>query len=179
MITILKQDDIRRATARIASMVLEANKGVEDLVIIGIRTRGMVLARRLQAEIKKIEGETLPLCNLDITLHRDDLSEENCSSAFLGGEIDFNGKNVVLCDDVVYTGRTIRAAIAAINGVGRAKTIRLYALIDRGHRELPFRADGVGKNVPTSSQEKLVVRLEELDGEDAVYLLKKDEELEE
>ena len=171
MITIMKQEDIRRATTRVASMVLEANKGIEDLVIVGIRARGEILARRLQAEIKKIEGVTLPLGVLEIAP-----SDDGYTAVLSDGEnaFDLNGKNVILVDDVMYTGRKIRAAL---NCMENAKTVRLYTLIDRGHRELPFRADGVGKNVPTSSQEKIVVRLEEADGEDAVYLLKQDEEL--
>ncbi|MBO5045479.1 MAG: bifunctional pyr operon transcriptional regulator/uracil phosphoribosyltransferase PyrR [Clostridia bacterium] len=179
MITIMEKEGIDRAIARIASEAVEHNDGVQDLVIIGIRTRGVIVARRLQEAIAKQEGVLLPVGILDIALQRDDLLSGTCRAVFKGSEIDFdvNGKNVILCDDVMYTGRTIRAAISALNGMGRAKNIRLYTLVDRGHRELPFRADGTGKNVPTSSREKIVVHFKETDGKEGVYLLKENETL--
>ncbi len=172
MITVMKEEDISRAIARIASEALELNDGTEDLVIVGIRTRGVIVAKRMQEEIRKMEGVTVPMGILDIALQRDDLLSDTCEIDF-----DLNGKNVALCDDVMYTGRTVRAAIAALNSLGRAKSVRLYALVDRGHRELPFRADAVGKNVPTSSAEKVVAHFRETDGDEGVYLLKNGEEL--
>ena len=180
MITIMEKEGIRRAIARLASMAVESNKGTQDLVIMGIRTRGVIVARRMQEEIRTLEGVTLPLGILDISLQRDDLLTGECTAVYKGSEVDFavDGKNVILCDDVMYTGRTIRAAIAAINSLGRAKTVRLYTLVDRGHRELPFRADGIGKSVPTSSTESVVVHFEETDGNEGVFLLKRGETLE-
>lgn len=177
MLTILDGEGVRRAITRLAMEAVELNKGTDDLVIVGIRTRGVVFARRLQGEIARLEGKILPLGILDIALYRDDLLEGKCDAVFKGSEIDFDieGKNVVLCDDVLYTGRTVRAALSALGSLGRAKTVRLLVLADRGHRELPFRADGAGKNFPTSSQEKIVVRFRETDGKEGVYLLKKGE----
>lgn len=179
MITVMKEEDISRAIARIASEALELNDGTEDLVIVGIRTRGVIVAKRMQEEIRKMEGVTVPMGILDIALQRDDLLSDTCGAVFKGSEIDFdlNGKNVALCDDVMYTGRTVRAAIAALNSLGRAKSVQLYALVDRGHRELPFRADAVGKNVPISSAEKVVAHFRETDGDEGVYLLKNGEGL--
>ena len=177
MITRLESDGVRRAVTRLAMEAVESNKGVDDLVIVGIRTRGAVLAQRMQKEIARLEKKVLPIGILDIALYRDDLLSGNCDAVFKGSEIDFDidGKNVILCDDVLYTGRTVRAALAALSALGRAKTVRLFCLVDRGHRELPIRAEGVGKSIPTSRAEKIVVRFSEIDGEDAVYLLKKDE----
>ncbi len=179
MITIMNKEQMRFAVKRLASSALEANGGVDDLVIVGVRTRGVILARRLQEEIAREENKLLPVGVLDIVLQRDDLLSEQCTAVFRGSEIDFEieGKNVLLCDDVMYTGRTARAALAALADIGRAKTVRLYTLVDRGHRELPFRPDGVGKNVPSSSEENVIVRFEETDGSDGVYLLKKGEQL--
>ena len=179
MIKILEEDGVRRAVTRLSMQAVESNKGTENLVLVGIRTRGAVLAQRMQKEIKRLEGVELPCGILDIALYRDDLLSGSCDAVFKGSEIDFDldDKNVVLCDDVLYTGRTVRAALAALSSLGRAKSIRLFCLVDRGHRELPFRAEGVGKNVPTSRDEKIVVRLKEVDGADGVLLLKKDETL--
>ncbi len=173
---ILDETAIARAVRRLASEAAEKS-GVENMALIGIRTRGVILARRMHDELLRLEGVDVPLGILDISLYRDDLLSGNCDAVFKGSEIAFEleGKQVVLCDDVLYTGRTVRAAIAALSAMGRADSIRLYCLVDRGHRELPFRADGVGKNVPTSREEKIVVHFKETDGEDNVYLLKKGE----
>lgn len=175
MVTILDEKAIDRAVRRLAAEATESCGGT-DFVLIGIRTRGVILARRLQAEIKRNEGAEIPLGILDISLYRDDLLT-GCDAVFKGSEIDFDleGRKVILCDDVLYTGRTVRAALSALSAMGRAESLKLFCLIDRGHRELPFRADGIGKNVPSSKEEKIVVRFRETDGEDAVYLLKKDE----
>ncbi len=173
MITILDMEGVRRAVRRLASEVVERNKGTQDLVIVGIRTRGVVLARRIAQEIKRMEGVEIPVGVLDVSLFRDDLLSGDCEAVFKGSEIGFKieGKNVALCDDVMYTGRTVRSALAALATLGRPKTVRLYTLADRGHRELPFRPDGVGKNVPTAKTEKVLVHFEELDGEEGVFLI--------
>ena len=173
--TILNEEEIRRTIVRLSMEAVERNKGTEDLVLVGIRTRGVILARRMRREIERIEGAALPLGILDISLYRDDLLSGSCDAVFKGSEMDFSvdGKNVALCDDVLYTGRTVRAALAALTSMGRAKSVRLYTPVDRGHRELPFRADGVGKNVPTSKEEKILVHFRETDGEDGVFLVKK------
>ena len=169
---ILTGDEMRRAVTRLAMQAVESCKGT-DFVLIGIRTRGVILARRMQREIARLEGVEVPLGILDISLYRDDLLD-GCDAVFKGSEIDFDldGRTVVLCDDVLYTGRTVRAALAALASMGRARAIRLFTLIDRGHRELPFRADGVGKSVPTSRRERVVVRFTETDGADGVELYK-------
>lgn len=169
---ILTGDEMRRAVTRLAMQAVECCKGT-DFVLIGIRTRGVILARRMQREIARLEGVQVPLGILDISLYRDDLLD-GCDAVFKGSEIDFDldGRTVVLCDDVLYTGRTVRAALAALASMGRARAIRLFTLIDRGHRELPFRADGVGKSVPTSRRERVVVRFMETDGADSVELYK-------
>ena len=169
---ILTGDEMRRAVTRLAMQAVESCKGT-DFVLIGIRTRGVILARRMQREIARLEGVQVPLGILDISLYRDDLLG-GCDAVFKGSEIDFDldGRTVVLCDDVLYTGRTVRAALAALASMGRARAVRLFTLIDRGHRELPFRADGVGKSVPTSRKERVVVRFTETDGADGVELYK-------
>ena len=169
---ILNADEMRRAVTRLAMQAVEAEKGT-DFVLIGIRTRGVILARRMQAEIERLEGVRVPLGILDIALYRDDLLD-GCDAVFRGSEVDFDieGRHVVLCDDVIFTGRTVRAARAALSSMGRAGSVRLFALIDRGHRELPFRADGVGKNVPTARSERITVHFTETDGADSVDLYK-------
>ena len=169
---IMDEQAIRRALNRISHEIIEANKGVEDVVIVGIRTRGVPLANRVAAGIKRIEGIDVPVGMLDITLYRDDLSTLAYQPIVHGTEIlaDINDKVVVLVDDVLYTGRTVRAALDAVIDLGRPKTIQLAVLVDRGHRELPIRADYVGKNVPTSSQEVIGVRLIDIDGEDKVVI---------
>lgn len=169
---ILNAEEMRRVITRLAMQAAEAEKGT-DFVLIGVRTRGVILARRMQAELARLEGVNVPVGILDISLYRDDLLD-GCDAVFKGSEVDFDieGKNVVLCDDVIFTGRTVRAALAAISSMGRAKSVRLFTLIDRGHRELPFRADGVGKNVPTARTERIVVHFTETDGADSVELYK-------
>jgi len=175
---IMDREGIRRALTRIAHEILERNKGTEDLVLIGIRRRGVPLARRLAEKIKEIEGSVVPVGVLDITLYRDDLSTMHHQPVVRQTEVNFpvKGKKVVLVDDVLYTGRTIRAAMDAIMDLGRPRNIQLAALVDRGHRELPIRADYVGKNVPTSRRELVAVRLAETDGvEDQVAILEKND----
>lgn len=169
---ILTGDEMRRAVTRLAMQAVESCKGT-DFVLIGIRTRGVILARRMQREIARLEGVEVPLGILDISLYRDDLLD-GCDAVFKGSEIafDLDGRMVVLCDDVLYTGRTVRAALSALASMGRARAVRLFTLIDRGHRELPFRADGVGKSVPTSRKESVVVHFTETDGTDSVELYK-------
>lgn len=167
-------DDIavERSIVRIAHQILEKNRGVDKLCIIGIKTRGVPLASRLVKAIHKIEGVTVDMGVLDISLYRDDLMEVNKDPKLNATDIPFSvvGKNVILVDDVIYTGRTVRAALDAIINIGRPATIQLAVLIDRGHRELPIRADYVGKNIPTSKSEVVAVHMEECDGETCVQL---------
>ena len=169
---IMDSDAIRRALVRIAHEIIEKNKGVEDVVIVGIRTRGVPLAQRIAAEVSSIENCEMTVGMLDITLYRDDLSTLGYNPVVHGTDINFDlsGKHVILVDDVLYTGRTIRAALDAVIDMGRPKTIQLAVLVDRGHKELPIRADYVGKNVPTSQKETIEVVLNEIDGEDEVYI---------
>ena len=170
--SIMDADGIRRALIRIAHEITEKNKGVENVAIVGIRTRGVPLAARIAEEVKKIEGVAVPTGSLDITLYRDDLTTMGYNPVIHGTEIDFDvtGKNIVLVDDVLYTGRTIRAALDALIDMGRPNSIQLAVLIDRGHRELPIRADYAGKNVPTSRKEIIEVTLEEEGKTDEVIL---------
>ncbi|MDN4594991.1 bifunctional pyr operon transcriptional regulator/uracil phosphoribosyltransferase PyrR [Polycladomyces subterraneus] len=172
--TILDEAAIRRALTRIAHEILERNKGVENTVLVGIRTRGIYLARRLSERIQQIEGVSVPVGELDITLYRDDLTEKAEQPEVRGSEIpvEIHGKKVILVDDVLYTGRTVRAAMDALIDMGRPRMIQLAVLIDRGHRELPIRPDYVGKNVPTSQNELVAVLLQESDGLDAVEIRK-------
>lgn len=169
---ILNREEMRRAVMRLSMEIIEKNKGTQDLVLVGIRPRGIILAKKMRREIARIEGIELPLGVLDITRHRDDLTEKEREAEYAGSEIDFSldNKNVALIDDIMYTGRTVRAAVSALFALGQPKSIRLYTLIDRGHRELPFRPDGVGKNVPTSSEEIVKVHFIETDGDDCVIL---------
>ncbi len=167
---IMDVEDMARATKRIAHEIVEANKGIKDLVLVGIRRRGVPLAHRIAEAITEFEGKNVPVGTLDITLYRDDLQLVAKQPVLRKTEFPFGveGKVVVLVDDVLYTGRTIRAAMDEIMDFGRPKAIRLAVLIDRGHRELPIRADYVGKNVPTSGREIISVKLREQDGEDSV-----------
>ena len=169
---IMTAEEIRRATTRISHEIVEKQAGTDGLVLVGIQRRGVPLARRLAASIAEHEGVELPVGALDITFYRDDLSLVASSPIVKGTRIpfDLNGATVVLVDDVLFTGRTIRAAMDALVDFGRPKAIRLAVLIDRGHRELPIRADHVGKNVPTSREETVRVHVEEFDDEDAVEL---------
>jgi pyrimidine operon attenuation protein/uracil phosphoribosyltransferase len=169
---LLGADDIRRAVARLAHEVVERNEGVESLVLVGLRTRGIPLAQRLQQRILEFEGTEPPLGALDITLYRDDVHQRVPRSLSPTSiPVDISDKTVVLVDDVLFTGRTIRAALDALIDLGRPRAIQLVCLVDRGHRELPIRPDYVGKNVPTSRHEKVAVRLREIDGVDEVVLL--------
>ena len=169
---LLGADDIRRAVARLAHEVVERNQGVDSLVLVGLRTRGIPLARRIQQRIREYEGAEVPLGELDITLYQDDVHQRAPRTLRPTAiPVDVSDKTVVLVDDVLYTGRTIRAALDALIDLGRPRAIQLLCLIDRGHRELPIRPDYVGKNVPTSQREKVAVRLEEVDGVDEVVLI--------
>jgi pyrimidine operon attenuation protein/uracil phosphoribosyltransferase len=174
---ILDKEAISRALMRIAHEILEKNKGTKDLCLIGIRNRGAFLAKRLAGCVESIEKEIPCVGALDITLYRDDLTLVASQPLVHKTEIDFdiNDKNIILVDDVLYTGRTVRAALDALIDFGRPKTIQLAVLIDRGHRELPIRADYVGKNIPTSNTETVEVRLQESDGKDEVVIIEKND----
>lgn len=175
---VMGESEIKRTLVRIAHEIVEKNKGVSNLVLIGIRTRGVFLAERLAQEIFKIEEKEIPVGTLDITLYRDDLSLVARQPLVLKTEIPFDvsQKKIVLIDDVLYTGRTIRAAMDAIVDLGRPWVIQLAVLVDRGHRELPIRADYIGKNLPTSKKEIVKVKLKEVDGEDRVGIVIKEKE---
>jgi pyrimidine operon attenuation protein/uracil phosphoribosyltransferase len=168
---ILSADDMRRALTRIAHEILERNAGPDGLVLIGLHTRGVPLAQRLTATITRLEHTTVPVGQLDITLHRDDLRSRSIRPVRVSQiPMSVDGMVVVLVDDVLYTGRTARAALDALIDFGRPRKVQLAVLIDRGHRELPIRADYVGKNVPTAHDELILVRLCETDGRDEVVL---------
>jgi pyrimidine operon attenuation protein / uracil phosphoribosyltransferase len=170
---VLDAGEIRRALTRIAHEVLERNKGADDLVLVGIPTRGVPLARRLARRLEEIEDRTVPVGELDVTMYRDDLRSQPvrtpAATTVPHGGID--DKVAVLVDDVLFSGRTIRAALDALNDLGRPRAVRLAVLVDRGHRELPIRADHVGKNLPTSLAERVRVRLTEVDGVDEVRIV--------
>jgi pyrimidine operon attenuation protein/uracil phosphoribosyltransferase len=168
---VLDETALDRALTRIAHEILERNGGAKELAFVGLRTRGVTLAQRLNAKIAAIDGTTLPVGTLDITLYRDDLDMRG-APVIRGTDIPFSIKNktVVLVDDVLFTGRTIRAALDALIDLGRPKMIQLAILVDRGHRELPIRPDYIGKNLPTSKRETVAVRLREHDGEDRVVI---------
>lgn len=169
---VLTGDDINRAVRRIAHEILEANKGAKGLVLLGIPTRGAHLGRRLAGALQEVEGAQIPVGTLDITMYRDDLRRQPTrameTTRLPEGGID--GQAVVLVDDVLYSGRTVRAALDSIADLGRPRVVRLAVLVDRGHRELPIRADYVGKNLPTSHAERVMVRLKEADGVDGVWI---------
>ncbi|MGV7221279.1 MAG: bifunctional pyr operon transcriptional regulator/uracil phosphoribosyltransferase PyrR [Nitrospinales bacterium] len=169
----LNNQDINRALTRIAHEILEKNKGSENLAIVGIRTRGVYIARRLINKLKEIEKIDIPLGILDITLYRDDLGTGMQNPALKNTDIPFpiDEMKIILCDDVLFTGRTIRAAIDELMDFGRPASVQLAALIDRGHRELPIRPDYVGKNLPTSREMKVKVKLVEEDDEDQVIIV--------
>jgi pyrimidine operon attenuation protein/uracil phosphoribosyltransferase len=172
---ILSTDDIRRAITRIAHEIAERNEGVGSVVLVGIRRRGVPLAQRIASTLADFEGERVPVGTLDITLYRDDLGLRGPAPIVRSTSIplDITGRTVVLVDDVLYTGRTVRAALDALADLGRPARIQLAVLIDRGHRELPIRADFVGKNVPTANDERIETRLSEVDGgEDGVFIVR-------
>ncbi len=170
---IVDKEGFDRILTRISHEILEKNTGSKDLVLIGMRTRGEFIARRIQEKINSIDKGNIPFGVLDVTLYRDDfrtrLKQPDVSVSNI--TFDINEKNVVLVDDVLYTGRTVRSALNALMDFGRPSTIQLCILVDRGHRELPIRADYVGKNVPTSNNEEIKVKMNEIDGEDAIYLV--------
>ena len=168
---VLDADQIARACARMAHQILEANRGADGLILLGIPTRGVTLAHRLAAAMSAVEGTQIPVGALDVTMYRDDLRRQPTRAV---GRTDVpapvDDGVVVLVDDVLYSGRTVRAALDALGNLGRPRAVRLAVLVDRGHRELPIRADFVGKNLPTSLAETVVVSLEEIDGTDAVTI---------
>jgi pyrimidine operon attenuation protein/uracil phosphoribosyltransferase len=174
---VLDEAALDRALTRIAHEILERNDGAKNLAFVGLRTRGVTLAQRLVQAIARIDGATLPVGALDITLYRDDLDLRGVP-VVRGTEIPFSikGKTVILVDDVLFTGRTIRAALDAIIDLGRPQSVQLAILVDRGHRELPIRPDYIGKNLPTSRRESVAVRLREHDGEDRVVIQEPEEE---
>jgi pyrimidine operon attenuation protein/uracil phosphoribosyltransferase len=170
--SVLEAPDIRRALTRIAHEILERTKGGRDLVLLGIPTRGVTLAQRLARRIEEVEGHAVPQGSLDVTMYRDDLRMRP-ARALGRTELPPEGVDdrvVVLIDDVLYSGRTVRAALDALNDLGRPRAVQLATLVDRGHREIPIRADYVGKNLPTSAKETVRVLVEEVDGRDAVLL---------
>jgi len=174
MPVVMDADRIGRTLARIAHEILERNKGVGELALVGVRSRGVPLAKRLARQIKEITGDEVPTGSLDITLYRDDLMKNAVGPqpVVRRTEIPFSidGRKILLVDDVLYTGRTTRAALDALIDFGRPKAIQLIVLVDRGHRELPIKADYVGKNLPTALDESVQVRLQEIDGRDEVVL---------
>lgn len=171
----MDQTALQRALKRIAHEIIEKNEGIENVCLIGIRTRGVPLADYIQDYIEEIEGVRLPVGILDITLYRDDLSIISDHPVINSTEIPFNihGVTLVLIDDVLYTGRTVRAAIDAIMELGRPGKIQLAVVVDRGHRELPIRADFIGKNVPTAKNENISVKIKSIDGIEGVYIMEK------
>jgi pyrimidine operon attenuation protein/uracil phosphoribosyltransferase len=174
---VLDDQAIRRALTRIAHEIIERNKGIEDSILIGIKTRGIYIAKRLAERIEQIEGKKIPVGEVDITLYRDDLTKktEDQEPLFKGSNVpvDITNHKVILVDDVLFTGRTVRAAMDALMDTGRPAQIQLAVLVDRGHRELPIRADFVGKSIPTSNSEKIVVELIEVDNIEQVTIHEK------
>jgi pyrimidine operon attenuation protein/uracil phosphoribosyltransferase len=174
--TLMTPEDIQRALVRVAHEIVERNKGARDLVLVGMQTRGVPIAKRLAATISDIEGINVPVGSLDISLYRDDLSSLSLKPTVHRTDIpvDVTNKQIVLVDDVFYTGRSIRAAMDALIDLGRPQSIQLAVLVDRGHRELPIRADYVGKNTPTSKNEEIKVEIKEVDGTDKVVIVTPD-----
>lgn len=172
---ILDSEGVQRAIIRIAHEILERNHGTKNLILVGIRTRGVYLAERLQQQIKIIENTEVSLGMLDITLYRDDLGEIGARPEIKETQLpeDITGKVVILVDDVLYSGRTVRAALDALIDFGRPRAIQLAVLVDRGHRELPIKADYIGKNIPTSREEEVVLRLKEKDGKDEAVVIER------
>jgi pyrimidine operon attenuation protein/uracil phosphoribosyltransferase len=175
--TIMSSEDVRRSLARIAHEIIERNKTAEHLVLIGMRTRGVPLAKRLRATMEVFDCSKIPIGALDISLYRDDLSSLDPQPTVQNTDIpvSIDGKSVVLVDDVLYTGRSIRAAMDALIDLGRPQSIQLAVLVDRGHRELPIRADYVGKNIPSARNEEVQVKLVETDGVDGVVIVRNDQ----
>lgn len=171
-------ETLNRILSRLAHEIAERNRGAENIAVVGVRKRGVQVAKLICDKLEEIEGIRPDMGVLDVTLYRDDLIGLK-KGAPLGTIIDFSlaDRSVILCDDVLFTGRTVRAAISAILDIGRPKRIQLLSIVDRGHRELPIRADYIGKNIPTSLREKVFVRFRETDGFDGIYLLKEGEEL--
>ena len=163
---------MKRALTRMTYEIIEKNKGIENLVLVGIKTRGVYLAKRIAARLKQLEGEEVSVGELDISLYRDDRNNKTPSVKADKLGVDITNKHVILVDDVLFTGRTIRAALDALIDQGRPKKINLAVLVDRGHRELPIRADFVGKNIPTSLEEEIAVYVEEIDNKDGIELKK-------
>lgn len=173
---IIDKMTMSRALTRITYEIIERHKGIDDIVLVGIKTRGIYLAKRIAERLKQLEGKEIPVGELDITLYRDDNHEVKKEEPIINGtnvSFSLENKEVILVDDVIFTGRTIRAALDAIMDIGRPDKISLAVLVDRGHRELPIRADYVGKNIPTSKSEQIIVAVEEVDGKDGI-LIKKD-----
>ena len=170
--TLMSPEDMQRALVRIAHEIVERNKGAKDIILVGMQTRGVPLARRLAATIQGLEGITVPVGSLDISLYRDDLASLSLKPTVHRTDIpvDVTDKQIVLVDDVFYTGRSIRAAMDALIDLGRPQSIQLAVLVDRGHRELPIRADYVGKNIPTSQNEEIKVYVKEVDDDDKVII---------
>lgn len=170
---VLDSQAIRRALTRIAHEIIERNKGIENCVLVGIKTRGIYIANRLAEKIEQIEGKAIEVGEVDITLYRDDLTKKTDQEepVLKGSDVSrVTGQKIILVDDVLYTGRTVRAAMDAIMDIGRPSQIQLAVLVDRGHRELPIRPDFIGKNIPTASQEVITVELEEFDATDQVSI---------
>jgi pyrimidine operon attenuation protein/uracil phosphoribosyltransferase len=174
--TLMSAEDMQRALVRVAHEIVERNKGARDLVLVGMQTRGVPLAKRLADTIRSLEGINVPVGSLDISLYRDDLSSLSLKPTVHRTDVpvDVTDKQIVLVDDVFYTGRSIRAAMDALMDLGRPQSIQLAVLVDRGHRELPIRADYVGKNIPTSKNEEIKVDIKEVDGEDRVIIVASD-----
>ncbi|MBO0461735.1 MULTISPECIES: bifunctional pyr operon transcriptional regulator/uracil phosphoribosyltransferase PyrR [Enterococcus] len=173
---VVDQVTMKRALTRITYEIIERNQSIEEIVLVGIKTRGIYIAARIAERLKQLENIEVPVGELDITLYRDDKKEIAQEPELHSSDIPVNleGKEVILIDDVLYTGRTIRAAMDAVMDFGRPRKISLAVLVDRGHRELPIRADYVGKNIPTAKKEEILVEMQELDGQDRIMILKEE-----